>query len=208
MGGEMDRDATPSRFGEFGGQYVPESLIDCLAELENGFNQAVTDPKFWEEYRSGQLHKAERLTGYTGGANIWLKREDLNHTGSYKINDALGQTLPAKRQGETEIITETGADQYGVATATVCAKFGMKCAANSQWEGERGQALNIFRITLFGAGVAAVETGSRTLRDAVNEALRTWVVRLDTTHYIVGDETKEQMQELREKLPDVRTYLS
>lgn len=125
----------PERFGEFGGQYVPESLMDCLSQLEEGFNQIKDDPSFWEEYRSyyeymgrpGHLHLAERLTEYAGGANIWLKREDLNHTGSHKINNALGQLLLAKRLGKTRIIAETGAGQHGVATATVCAKFGMPC---------------------------------------------------------------------------------
>jgi tryptophan synthase len=125
----------PERFGEFGGQYVPESLMDCLSELEEGFNKIKDDPSFWEEYRSyydymgrpGHLHLAERLTEYAGGANIWLKREDLNHTGSHKINNALGQLLLAKRLGKTRIIAETGAGQHGVATATVCAKFGMEC---------------------------------------------------------------------------------
>lgn len=125
----------PERFGEYGGQYVPESLMDCLSELEEGFNAIKDDPKFWEEYRSyypwmgrpGQLHLAERLTEYAGGANIWLKREDLNHTGSHKINNALGQLLLAKRLGKTKIIAETGAGQHGVATATVCAKFGLEC---------------------------------------------------------------------------------
>lgn len=125
----------PDRFGEFGGQYVPESLMDCLSELEEGFNKIKDDPAFWEEYRShyewmgrpGHLHLAERLTEYAGGANIWLKREDLNHTGSHKINNALGQLLLARRLGKTKIIAETGAGQHGVATATVCAKFGMEC---------------------------------------------------------------------------------
>ena len=127
--------AIPARFGEFGGQYVPESLMDCLSELEEGFNKIKDDPAFWEEYRTyypwmgrpGHLHLAERLTEHAGGANIWLKREDLNHTGSHKINNALGQILLARRLGKTEIIAETGAGQHGVATATVCAKFGMKC---------------------------------------------------------------------------------
>lgn len=125
----------PSRFGEFGGQYVPESLMDCLSELEEGFNKIKDDPSFWEEYRSyypwmgrpGHLHLAERLTQHAGGAKIWLKREDLNHTGSHKLNNALGQILLAKRLSKTAIIAETGAGQHGVATATVCAKFGMKC---------------------------------------------------------------------------------
>ena len=225
-----DTAAIPSRFGEFGGQYVPESLMDCLAELEAGFNAARDDPKFWEEYRSyypymgrpGQLHRAERLTAHAGGASIWLKREDLNHTGSHKINNALGQILLARRLGKTQIIAETGAGQHGVATATVCAKFGMKCTIYMGAEDVRRQALNVFRIKLLGARVVAVEAGAMTLRDAVNEAMRAWVVDLSTTHYIIGsaigphpfptivrtfqsvigDETKSQMRELRGKLPD------
>ncbi|KAH8687270.1 tryptophan synthase beta subunit-like PLP-dependent enzyme [Tricladium varicosporioides] len=228
--GPVDPAAVPARFGEFGGQYVPESLMDCLSELEEGFNKIKDDPAFWEEYRTyypwmgrpGQLHMAERLTEYAGGANIWLKREDLNHTGSHKINNALGQILLARRLGKTEIIAETGAGQHGVATATVCAKFGMKCTIYMGAEDVRRQALNVFRIKLLGASVIAVEAGSRTLRDAVNEAMRAWVVKLDTTHYIIGsaigphpfptivrtfqsvigNETKQQMQEKRGKLPD------
>jgi tryptophan synthase len=133
--GPVDPELLSQKFGEFGGQYVPESLMDCLSELERGFNAIKDDPAFWEEYRTyypwmgrpGQLHEAERLTEYAGGAKIWLKREDLNHTGSHKINNALGQILLARRLGKTEIIAETGAGQHGVATATVCAKFGMKC---------------------------------------------------------------------------------
>ena len=220
----------PKRFGEFGGQYVPESLMDCLSELEDGFNKIKDDEAFWEEYRShypwmgrpGQLHKAERLTEYAGGANIWLKREDLNHTGSHKINNALGQLLLARRLGKTKIIAETGAGQHGVATATVCAKFGMECTVYMGAEDVRRQALNVFRMKLLGAKVVAVESGSKTLRDAVNEALRAWVVNLDDTHYIIGSaigphpyptivrtfqsvigrETKQQMLEKRGKLPD------
>jgi tryptophan synthase len=220
----------PERFGEFGGQYVPESLMDCLSELEQGFNNIKDDPAFWEEYRSyypwmgrpGQLHKAERLTEHAGGANIWLKREDLNHTGSHKINNALGQLLLARRLGKTKIIAETGAGQHGVATATVCAKFGMECTVYMGAEDVRRQALNVFRMKLLGAKVVAVEAGSRTLRDAVNEALRAWVVNLDDTHYIIGsaigphpfptivrtfqsvigNETKAQMLEKCGKLPD------
>jgi len=220
----------PERFGEFGGQYVPESLMDCLSELEEGFNKIKDDPAFWEEYRSfypwmgrpGHLHMAERLTEYAGGANIWLKREDLNHTGSHKINNALGQLLLARRLGKTKIIAETGAGQHGVATATVCAKFGMECTVYMGAEDVRRQALNVFRMKLLGAKVVAVEAGSRTLRDAVNEALRSWVVNLEDTHYIIGsaigphpfptivrtfqsvigNETKAQMLEKRGKLPD------
>ncbi|KAH6971847.1 tryptophan synthase beta subunit-like PLP-dependent enzyme [Ilyonectria sp. MPI-CAGE-AT-0026] len=220
----------PERFGEFGGQYVPESLMDCLSQLEDGFNKIKDDPSFWEEYRGyyeymgrpGHLHLAERLTEYAGGANIWLKREDLNHTGSHKINNALGQLLLARRLGKTRIIAETGAGQHGVATATVCAKFGMECTVYMGAEDVRRQSLNVFRMRLLGAKVVAVEAGSKTLRDAVNEALRAWVVDLDTTHYIIGsaigphpfptivrtfqsvigDETKQQMMEKRGKLPD------
>ncbi|KAK4186502.1 putative tryptophan synthase [Podospora australis] len=220
----------PKRFGEFGGQYVPESLMDCLSELEDGFNKIKDDPAFWEEYRSyypwmgrpGHLHLAERLTEHAGGAKIWLKREDLNHTGSHKINNALGQLLLAKRLGKTKIIAETGAGQHGVATATVCAKFGMECTVYMGAEDVRRQALNVFRMKLLGAKVVAVEAGSKTLRDAVNEALRAWVVQLEDTHYIIGSaigphpfptivrtfqsvigrETKQQMLEKRGKLPD------
>jgi len=230
MDGDADPAAVPSRFGEFGGQYVPESLMDCLSELEKGFNSAINDPKFWEEFRSyypfmgrpGQLHLAERLTEHAGGANIWLKREDLNHTGSHKINNAVGQILIARRLGKTKIIAETGAGQHGVATATVCAKFGMKCTIYMGAEDVRRQALNVFRIKLLGAEVVAVDAGSKTLRDAVNEAMRSWVVDLDTTHYIIGsaigphpfptivrtfqsvigNETKEQLMQKRGKLPD------
>ncbi|RMY51310.1 hypothetical protein D0864_14419 [Hortaea werneckii] len=227
----------PSRFGQFGGQYVPESLMDCLAQLERGFDEARNDPKFWEEYRSyypymsrpSSLHKADRLTekvrkevGAGKGANIYLKREDLNHTGSHKINNAIGQILLARRLGKTEIIAETGAGQHGVATATVCARFGMKCTVYMGAEDVRRQALNVFRMKLLGASVVAVESGARTLRDAVNEAMRKWVEQLDTTHYIIGSaigphpfptivrtfqsvigsETKEQMQALTGRLPD------
>ncbi|KAG5982980.1 anthranilate synthase / indole-3-glycerol phosphate synthase [Claviceps digitariae] len=220
----------PERFGEFGGQYVPESLMDCLSQLEEGFNQIKDDPEFWKEYqsyydymgRSSRLHVADRLTQHAGGATIWLKREDLNHTGSHKINNALGQLLLAKRLGKTKIIAETGAGQHGVATATICAKFGMECTVYMGAEDVRRQALNVFRMKLLGAKVVAVEAGSKTLRDAVNEALRAWVIDLDTTHYIIGsaigphpfptivrtfqsvigNETREQMLEKRGKLPD------
>jgi tryptophan synthase len=230
LNGTGDPVAQPSTFGKFGGQYVPESLMDCLAELEKGFDEARNDPRFWEEFRSyypymgrpSNLHLANRLTEHVGGANIWLKREDLNHTGSHKINNALGQVLLARRLGKTQIIAETGAGQHGVATATVCAKFGLKCTVYMGAEDVRRQALNVFRMKLLGASVVAVDAGSRTLRDAVNEALRAWVVELDTTHYVIGsaigphpfptivrtfqsvigDETKVQMKELIGKLPD------
>ncbi|KAF3905704.1 hypothetical protein AA313_de0200748 [Arthrobotrys entomopaga] len=220
----------PSRIGEFGGQYVPESLMDCLIELEAGFDAAVKDPEFWKEFESyypymgrpGHLHLAPRLTEFAGGSDIYLKREDLNHTGSHKINNALGQMLLAKRLGKTRVIAETGAGQHGVATATVAAKFGMKCTVYMGSEDCRRQALNVFRMKLLGAEVVAVEAGTRTLRDAVNEALRAWIVDLDTTHYIIGSaigphpfptivrtfqsvigrETKEGMLKLTGRLPD------
>ncbi|RVD82378.1 uncharacterized protein DFL_006804 [Arthrobotrys flagrans] len=220
----------PSRIGEFGGQYVPESLMDCLIELERGFDEAVKDPEFWKEFESyypymgrpGHLHLAPRLTEFAGGADIYLKREDLNHTGSHKINNALGQMLLAKRLGKTRVIAETGAGQHGVATATVAAKFGMKCTVYMGAEDCRRQALNVFRMKLLGAEVIAVEAGTRTLRDAVNEALRAWVVDLDTTHYIIGSaigphpfptivrtfqsvigrETREGILKLTGRLPD------
>jgi len=227
--GETHPEAIPSRFGEFGGQYVPESLMDCLRELEAGFVAAQNDPSFWEEYRSyypymgrpGHLHVAENLTKHAGGANIWLKREDLNHTGSHKINNALGQVLLAKRLGKRNIIAETGAGQHGVATATICAKLNMTCTIYMGAEDVRRQALNVFRIRLLGAKVIAVDAGTKTLRDAVNEAMRSWVTNVDTTHYVIGsaigphpfptivrtfqsvigNETREQFLNARGKLP-------
>lgn len=220
----------PGRFGEFGGQYVPESLVDCLAELDAEWVKAQADPAFWEEFRSyypymsrpSALQFADRLTAHAGGAKIWLKREDLNHTGSHKINNALGQALLAMRLGKTELIAETGAGQHGVATATVAAKFGLKCTVYMGAEDVRRQALNVFRMKILGAKVIAVEAGTRTLRDAVNEAMRAWVVNLQNSHYIIGSaigphpfptlvrtfqsvigqETRVQMQELANKLPD------
>ncbi|KAF8643823.1 hypothetical protein AX16_008841 [Volvariella volvacea WC 439] len=225
-----DAGVLPARFGQFGGQYVPEALFDCLAELEQAHKAAMDDPEFWKELQShygymnrpSRLYLAENLTKDAGGANIWLKREDLNHTGSHKINNAIGQILLARRIGKTRIIAETGAGQHGVATATVCAKFGMECIIYMGEEDVRRQALNVFRIQMLGAKVIPVSSGSRTLKDAVNEALRDWVTNLATTHYLVGSaigphpfptlvrdfqkvigqEIKQQLQELRGKLPD------
>lgn len=227
-----DNRPLPDRFGNFGGQYVPESLYSCLDELEKGFESALNDPKFWEEYRSyydymgrpSHFHLADSLTKRVGGAKIYLKREDLNHTGSHKINNALGQILIAKRLGKTQVIAETGAGQHGVATATVAAKFGMKCKVYMGAEDVRRQALNVFRMRLLGAEVVPVDAGTKTLRDACSEALRAWVTTLDTTHYIlgsatgphpfptmvrtfqtvIGNETKKQFAELNDgKLPDL-----
>ncbi|EPB86263.1 tryptophan synthase [Mucor circinelloides 1006PhL] len=218
------------RFGTFGGAYVPEALVDCLTQLETCFKDAMADPSFREEFESyydyisrpSQLQFANRLTEEAGGAKIWLKREDLNHTGSHKINNAVGQILLAKRLGKKRIIAETGAGQHGVATATVCAKFGLECIVYMGEEDCRRQALNVFRMQMLGATVVPVQTGSRTLKDAINEAMRDWVANVSTTHYLVGSaigphpfpqivrefqsvigkETKRQMQEKAGKLPD------
>lgn len=219
------------KFGDFGGQFVPEALYACLAELEQAFEACIADPEFWQEFRNlysyigrpSSLHKADRLTAYAGGAQIWLKREDLNHTGSHKINNALAQVLIAKRLGKNKIIAETGAGQHGVATATACAKFGMECTVFMGAEDVRRQALNVFRMRILGAKVIAVTNGTQTLRDATSEAFRYWVSHLKTTHYVVGsaigphpyptlvrtfqsvigEETKQQFKELNDgKLPD------
>jgi tryptophan synthase len=183
-----------ARFGVFGGCYVPEALSECHAELARAFEEARQDPTFWEEFRSyfdymgreSSLHKADRLTEFAGGATIWLKREDLNHTGSHKINNAVGQILLAKRLGKTRIIAETGAGQHGVATATVCAKFGFTCVIYMGAEDVRRQALNVFRMRLLGATVVPVTSGTQTLKDAVNEAMRDWVTNVKDTHYLIG----------------------
>ncbi|KAF8844857.1 tryptophan synthase [Paxillus ammoniavirescens] len=221
----------PARFGQFGGQYVPEALFDCLQELEEAHNSAMNDPEFWKEFESyygymnrpSKLYYAESLTKHAGGAQIWLKREDLNHTGSHKINNAIGQILLAKRLGKKRIIAETGAGQHGVATATVCARFGLECIVYMGAEDVRRQALNVFRMKMLGATVIPVESGSQTLKDAVNDALRDWVTNLATTHYLVGScigphpfptivrdfqkvigkEIKSQLHEVKGKLPDV-----
>ncbi|CAG7925907.1 unnamed protein product [Penicillium olsonii] len=224
-----------TRFGKFGGQYVPEILMECLTELEKGFQEASADPAFWKQIRSydayanrpSSLHLAQRLTEHAGGARIWLKREDLNHTGSHKINNALGQILLARRLGKTSIIAETGAGQHGVATATLCALFGMKCTIFMGSEDTRRQALNVFRIKLLGATVVPCpgkcDGQGGTLLDAVNQAFRTWVTDLDSTHFVIGSvfgphpyptivrtfqsvigtETREQFQRLNAgRLPD------
>ena len=187
----------PDWFGQFGGQYVPEALHACLKELEAAFNAARNDPAFWAEIKSyypymgrpSSLHVADRLTEVLGGARIWLKREDLNHTGSHKINNALAQVLLAKRMGKKRVIAETGAGQHGVATATAAAKFGLPCTIVMGAEDVRRQALNVFRIKLLGAEVVPVTAGTQTLRDACSEALRMWVTRLDDTHYVLGSAT-------------------
>jgi len=218
------------RFGEFGGRYVPETLMEPLEELERVYAAVQHDEKFIKECeefyayigRPTPLHLADRLTEHAGGANIWLKREDLNHTGAHKINNAICQALLAKRLGKKRIIAETGAGQHGVATATACAKLKMECIVYMGAADVERQALNVFRMEMLGAKVIAVESGSRTLKDAINEAMRDWVTNIRTTHYLVGSaigpypfptivrdfqsiigrESRAQMLEKAGKLPD------
>jgi tryptophan synthase beta chain len=182
-------------WGEFGGRYVPETLVAPLDELTNEFMRAREDPNFWGEInqllrdycgRPTPLFHARRLTAYAGGAQIYLKREDLLHTGAHKINNAIGQALLARRMGKHRVIAETGAGQHGVATATVCALFGLHCVVYMGAEDIRRQALNVFRMQLLGAEVVAVNSGTRTLKDAINEALRDWVTNVHDTHYLLG----------------------
>lgn len=183
------------RFGAFGGQFVPETLMTPLIELEQAYEEAKQDPTFHEQLnyylkqyvgRETPLYFAERLTEACGGAKIYLKREDLNHTGAHKINNALGQALLAIRMGKKKIVAETGAGQHGVATATACALLNLECIVYMGAEDVKRQQLNVFRMELLGAKVVAVEKGSATLKDAVNEALRHWVTHIDDTHYILG----------------------
>ncbi|MBD2502334.1 tryptophan synthase subunit beta [Anabaena azotica] len=191
---------TQGRFGRFGGKYVPETLMPALAELESAYQQYRNDPNFQAELqqllrdyvgRATPLYFAERLTAHYArpdgtGAQIYLKREDLNHTGAHKINNALGQVLLAKRMGKKRIIAETGAGQHGVATATVCARFGLECVIYMGVHDMERQALNVFRMRLMGAEVRPVEAGTGTLKDATSQAIRDWVTNVETTHYILG----------------------
>jgi len=183
------------RFGRFGGRYVPETLMNALEQLERAYAEARADANFGREVeallrdfvgRETPFARAERLTAHAGGAQVWLKREDLAHTGAHKINNTIGQALLAKRLGKTRIIAETGAGQHGVATATACARLGLRCEVYMGAEDVRRQALNVFRMRLLGAKVNAVETGSRTLKDATNEAMRDWMGSVADTHYIIG----------------------
>ncbi|MFM7185762.1 MAG: tryptophan synthase subunit beta [Planctomycetota bacterium] len=183
------------RFGTFGGRYVPETLSAALDQLERAYAEAVADPSFAAELdgllsafvgRPTPLLFAQRLTKLAGGAQIWLKREDLSHTGAHKINNTLGQGLLAIRMGKKRIIAETGAGQHGVATATACARFGLECVVYMGSEDVRRQAPNVRNMRLMGAEVRPVETGSRTLRDAINDAMRDWMGSVETTHYIIG----------------------
>ncbi len=182
------------RFGPYGGRYVPETLVAALEELAALYDGLRGDPAFWAEYhalladvvgRPSPLSEAPRL-GERVGARVLLKREDLNHTGAHKINNTIGQALLALRMGKRRIIAETGAGQHGVATATICARFGLECVVYMGAEDVRRQALNVFRMRLLGATVVPVESGTRTLKDATNEALRDWVTNVPTTHYIIG----------------------
>ncbi|GMT48203.1 MAG: tryptophan synthase beta chain [bacterium] len=182
-------------FGRYGGRFVPETLIPALEELDRAFGKVTRDKGFNEEFgsllrdyvgRPTPLYFASRLTGYLGGARIYLKREDLTHTGAHKINNALGQALLAKRMGKERLIAETGAGQHGVATATGAALVGLKCEIYMGSEDMERQALNVFRMRLLGAEVSEVSEGSRTLKDAINEALRDWTTNVRSTHYILG----------------------
>ncbi|HFI0398912.1 TPA: tryptophan synthase subunit beta [Streptococcus suis] len=182
-------------FGEYGGRFVPETLMTAVLELEQTYRTAKEDPAFQAEFeellvqyvgRENPLYFAKRLTDYCGGAKIYLKREDLNHTGAHKINNSLGQVLLAKRMGKKKIIAETGAGQHGVATATAAALFDMECTIYMGEEDVKRQALNVFRMELLGAKVHAVTAGSRVLKDAVNAALRAWVAQVEDTHYVMG----------------------
>ncbi len=220
------------RFGPYGGKYVPETLMFALEELERAWEEANADPAFWERYNSllkdyvgrpTPLYHAERLTKELGGAEIYIKREDLAHTGAHKINNALGQALLTRRLGKERIIAETGAGQHGVAVATVCAHMALECIVYMGVEDIRRQAPNVFRMKLLGATVEPVTSGSQTLKDAINEAIRDWVTNVETTHYIIGSvvgphpypvlvrdfqsvigrEAKEQMLEATGHLPDM-----
>ena len=187
--------ALSPRFGEFGGRYIPETLVGAHEELERAYGEARRDPAFQAELddllkhyvgRATPLYFAEHLTRECGGARIWLKREDLAHTGAHKINNALGQALLAKRLGKPRIIAETGAGQHGVATATVCAMLDLECVVYMGSEDIKRQSLNAFRMKMLGAELVPVEAGSKTLKDAINEAMRDWVTNVESTHYIIG----------------------
>ena len=219
------------RFGDFGGQYVPETVMNAVHELEQAYDFYKNDPQFQKELtdlyhnyagRPSMLYYAEKMTKDLGGAKIYIKREDLNHTGSHKINNVLGQALLAKKMGKKRLIAETGAGQHGVATATVAALFGMECEVYMGEEDMERQALNVYRMNLLGAKVTGVKSGTRTLKDAVNEAMRDWTANVENTYYligsamgphpyptmvrdfqkIIGEETKRQVEAMEHTLPD------
>ena len=222
------------RFGVHGGQYVPETLMNAIIELEEAYNYYKSNPDFQNELtqllndyagRPSRLYYAEKMTKDLGGAKIYLKREDLNHTGAHKINNVLGQALLAKKMGKTRLIAETGAGQHGVATATAAALMGMECVVFMGKEDTIRQALNVYRMRLLGATVVPVTSGTATLKDAVSEAMREWTTRISDTHYCLGSvmgphpfptivrdfqsvissEIKQQMLEKEGRLPDART---
>ncbi|WP_124099002.1 tryptophan synthase subunit beta [Ruminococcus sp. Marseille-P6503] len=183
------------RFGEYGGQYVPETVMNAVHELEAAYSKYKNDPEFSDELRTlyrdyagrpSMLYFAEKMTEDLGGAKIYFKREDLNHTGSHKINNVLGQILLAKKMGKKRVIAETGAGQHGVATATVCALFGLECEIYMGAEDTKRQSLNVYRMNLLGAKVNAVDSGTATLKDAINEAFRDWCTNVETTFYCIG----------------------
>lgn len=219
------------RFGEFGGQYIPETVMTAVHELEKAYDKYKDDPEFNKELqelyhnyagRPSMLYYAEKMTKDLGGAKIYIKREDLNHTGSHKINNVLGQILLAKKMGKKRIIAETGAGQHGVATATVCALMGLECEVYMGETDMKRQSLNVYRMNLLGAKVTGVASGTATLKDAINEAFRDWVSNIDTTYYCIGSvmgphpyptmvrdfqkvisaEIKAQLMEKEGKLPD------
>ena len=222
---------TRGHFGPYGGRYVPEILMAPIEELEKAYKEARKDPKFQTELdellrdyagRPTPLYYARRLSDSLGGARIYIKREDLLHTGAHKINNCLGQVLLARRMGKRRIVAETGAGQHGVATATVCALFGLECIVYMGVEDMRRQSLNVFRMRLLGAKVVGVDTGSCTLKDAISEAMRDWVTNISTTHYllgsalgahpypvivrdfqrIIGEEARRQIMKAEGRLPD------
>ncbi len=183
------------RYGPFGGQYVPETLMLAVRQLEKAYEKAKNDPDYWAELhgylteyvgRPSPLYHAKRLSDRLGGAQVYLKREDLNHTGAHKINNTLGQAMLARRMEKSRIIAETGAGQHGVATATAAAVFGMECVVYMGSEDIRRQRLNVYRMELLGARVVSVESGQRTLKDAINEAMRDWIGSVEKTHYVIG----------------------
>ena len=225
------QEAVNGRFGEYGGQYIPETLMNAVQELEEAYNKYKNDPEFKREFkdllvnyagRPSLLYEAKKMTEDLGGAKIYLKREDLNHTGAHKINTCLGQCLLAKKMGKKRVIAETGAGQHGVATATVAALMGLECEIFMGKLDTERQALNVYRMKLLGAKVNAIETGTQTLKDAVNAAMKEWTNRIEDTHYVlgsvmgphpfptivrdfqkmIGEEIKEQIFAKEGRLPD------
>ena len=231
MDNKLDLPDSRGHFGPYGGKFVPETLMPALSELESAYTEACMDATFWEQFNSlcrdyagrpTPLYHAQKLTRKLGGAQIFIKREDLAHTGAHKINNTLGQGLLAVRMGKRRVIAETGAGQHGVAVATICAMLGLECVVYMGEEDIRRQALNVFRMKLMDAEVRPVSSGSRTLKDAINEAIRDWVTNVNTTHYllgsvvgphpypmivrdfqsVIGRETREQITAASGRLPD------